>query len=285
MNEINKEERMQGLSGQQVSESKAKYGTNELAKKETESLWSMFIGAFDDIWIKVLCAALALKVILAVLGIFVPALSGGNDVVEIISIVIAIALATGFSTLSEYRNTSRSEALQEEYSKTYAKVVRDGKLVNILTSEIVKGDTILIQAGDKVPADGLLFEGKIKVSQAALNGESRDENKAAVTNMDEAESTDYSSHGKVFMGSVVTSGEGYMIATVIGTGCVSCSDRGYPSCCPDSDQGRSGNHCCFRSPCNSGSSYAYGFYRDHGSSGGTPDDEQSGSVNEYRVHV
>ena len=216
MNEINKEERMQGLSGQQVSESKAKYGTNELAKKDTESLWSMFIGAFDDIWIKVLCAALALKVILAVLGIFVPALSGGNDVVEIISIVIAIALATGFSTLSEYRNTSRSEALQEEYSKTYAKVVRDGKLVNILTSEIVKGDTILIQAGDKVPADGLLFEGKIKVSQAALNGESRDENKAAVTNMDEAESTDYSSHGKVFMGSVVTSGEGYMIATVIG---------------------------------------------------------------------
>ena len=213
---MNKEVLMQGLSGQQVGESKAKYGTNELAKKDTESLWSMFIGAFDDIWIKVLCAALALKVILAVLGIFVPALSGGNDAVEIVSIVIAIALATGFSTLSEYRNTSRSEALQEEYSKTYAKVVRDGKLVNILTSEIVKGDTILIQAGDKVPADGLLFEGKIKVSQAALNGESRDENKAAVTNMDEAESTDYSSQGEVFMGSVVTSGEGYMIATVIG---------------------------------------------------------------------
>ena len=213
---MNKEVLMQGLSGQQVGESKAKYGTNELAKKDTESLWSMFIGAFDDIWIKVLCAALALKVILAVLGIFVPALSGGNDAVESVSIVIAIALATGFSTLSEYRNTSRSEALQEEYSKTYAKVVRDGKLVNILTSEIVKGDTILIQAGDKVPADGLLFEGKIKVSQAALNGESRDENKAAVTNMDEAESTDYSSQGKVFMGSVVTSGEGYMIATVIG---------------------------------------------------------------------
>ena len=49
--------------------SKAKYGTKELAKKETESLSSMFIGSFDDIWIKVLCAALALKVILAVLGL------------------------------------------------------------------------------------------------------------------------------------------------------------------------------------------------------------------------
>ena len=120
-------------------------------------------------------------------------------------------MATGFSTLSEYRNSSRSEALQEEYNKTYAKVMRNGKLVNILTSEIVKGDTILVQAGDKVPTDGVLFEGHIKVSQAALNGESRDENKTAADNLDEAESTDYASANKVFMGSVVTSGEGYMV--------------------------------------------------------------------------
>ena len=187
-----------------------------LQKKETESLWSMFIGAFDDIWIKVLCAALVMKIVISVIGVFVPALAGENDVVEIISIVLAIALATGFSTLSEYRNSSRSEALQEEYNKTYAKVMRNGKLVNILTSEIVKGDTILVQAGDKVPTDGVLFEGHIKVSQAALNGESRDENKTAADNLDEAESTDYASANKVFMGSVVTSGEGYMVATVIG---------------------------------------------------------------------
>ena len=176
----------------------------------------MFIGAFDDIWIKVLCAALVMKIVISVIGVFVPALAGENDVVEIISIVLAIALATGFSTLSEYRNSSRSEALQEEYNKTYAKVMRNGKLVNILTSEIVKGDTILVQAGDKVPTDGVLFEGHIKVSQAALNGESRDENKTAADNLDEAESTDYASANKVFMGSVVTSGEGYMVATVIG---------------------------------------------------------------------
>lgn len=139
-----------------------------------------------------------------------------NDAVEIISIILAIGLATGFSTLSEYRNSSRSEALQEEYSKTYAKVMRNGKLVSILTSEIVKGDVILVQSGDKVPVDGVLFEGHIKVSQAALNGESRDETKKAADNMDDAESTDYGSVSKIFMGSVVTSGEGYMVATVIG---------------------------------------------------------------------
>jgi len=216
MSSIDKQKLMKGLSDSEVSVSKSKYGTNELAKKETESLWSMFIGAFDDIWIKVLCAALILKVVIAVLGAFVPALAGENDVVEIISIILAIGLATGFSTLSEYRNTSRSEALQEEYSKTFAKVIRNGKLINILTSEIVKGDVILVQAGDKVPVDGLVFEGNIKVSQAALNGESRDESKTATDTMDEAESTDYSSSSKIFMGSVVTSGEAYMVATVIG---------------------------------------------------------------------
>lgn len=216
MSSIDKQKLMKGLSDSEVSESKSKYGTNELAKKETESLWSMFIGAFDDIWIKVLCAALILKVVIAVLGAFVPALAGENDIVEIISIILAIGLATGFSTLSEYRNTSRSEALQEEYSKTFAKVIRNGKLINILTSELVKGDVILVQAGDKVPVDGLVFEGNIKVSQAALNGESRDESKTATDTMDEAESTDYSSSSKIFMGSVVTSGEAYMVATVIG---------------------------------------------------------------------
>ena len=216
MNTINKEELLRGLSDSQVNESKNKYGTNELAKKETASLWSMFIGSFGDIWIKVLCIALVLKIILAILGVFVPALAGDNDVIEILSIVLAVALATGFSTLSEYRNTSRSEALQEEYNKTFAKVIRNGSLINILTSEIVKGDTILIQAGDKVPVDGLLIDGHIKVSQAALNGESRDEDKKAAETMEDAESTDYASESKVFMGSVVTSGEAYMVATVIG---------------------------------------------------------------------
>ncbi len=216
MIDMNKEEFMRGLSDSQVNDSKNKYGTNKLSEKEPESLWSMFIGAFDDIWIKVLCAALILKMAIAILGSLVPALAGENDIVEIISIILAIALATGFSALSEYRNSSRSQALQEEYSKTYAKVMRNGKLLSILTSEIVKGDTILIQAGDKVPVDGLLFEGNIKVSQAALNGESRDETKTSTISMDEAESTDYGSASKVFMGSVVTSGEGYMVATIIG---------------------------------------------------------------------
>lgn len=218
MNEIKKDELMKGLSDAQAEESKSKYGTNALAKKEQESIWSMFLDSLKDIWIMVLIGALILKIVLAVVSLTVPGLEADpvEQFVEIGSIVLAIILATGFSTLSEYKNASRSEALQEEYNKTFAKVIRNGKLISIPTSDIVKGETVLIQAGDKVPVDGIIFEGNVKVSQAALNGESRDESKSAATTMEDAESTDYSSSAKVFMGSVVTSGEGYMVATVIG---------------------------------------------------------------------
>lgn len=202
---------LKGLNEREVEKSKELYGTNELAQKPKASILSMFLDACNNIWIKVLFAALIMKVIMILIG-----WSTGNDIYQVISIIVAIALSTGFSTLTEYKNTSRADALQEEYNRTYAKVMRSGKLVNILTSELVKGDVILIQAGDKVPVDGLLIKGHIAVSQAALNGESRDEKKFAAKDMLNAESTDYGSEDKVFMGSVVTSGEAYMVATVIG---------------------------------------------------------------------
>ena len=44
---------LKGLTDSEVKESKEKYGVNQLSKKETESIWSMFIGAFDDVWIKI----------------------------------------------------------------------------------------------------------------------------------------------------------------------------------------------------------------------------------------
>lgn len=179
---------LKGLNEREVEKSKELYGTNELAQKPKASILSMFLDACNNIWIKVLFAALIMKVIMILIG-----WSTGNDIYQVISIIVAIALSTGFSTLTEYKNTSRADALQEEYNRTYAKVMRSGKLVNILTSELVKGDVILIQAGDKVPVDGLLIKGHIAVSQAALNGESRDEKKFAAKDMLNAESTDYGS--------------------------------------------------------------------------------------------
>ena len=202
---------LDGLTADQVKASEEAHGTNALAKKPKASLWSMFWNACNDIWVKVLFGALLMKVVMIAVG-----WSTGNDVFEVISIVVAIALSTGFSTLTEYKNTSRADALQEEYNKTYAKVMRGGKLMNILTSELVKDDIVLIQAGDKVPVDGLVVKGNISVSQAALNGESRDEKKSSASSFENSLSTDYACSDKIFMGSVVTSGEAYEVATVVG---------------------------------------------------------------------
>lgn len=213
---VNFKDKLKGLSVAEVEESKKQYGTNKLSEAKQDTILDMFKDAFKDVCILVLLGALGIKLIIAIIGAFYPAFAGENDAVEIVSILLAVALATGFSVLSDYRNQKRSNALQEEYGKTYAKVMRNGALESILTSDIVKGDVVLLQAGDKVPVDGLVIHGKLKVSQAALNGESRDEDKEAAVDMVDAESTDYSSPYKVFMGSVVTSGEAYMIATVIG---------------------------------------------------------------------
>ena len=243
--EDNKDKKLnwkEGLNPQQVAQSKKEHGDNSLSKKQTKTIFQMFLESLEDIWIKILIAALGVKIVITILGVFFPALSKGNDAIEIVSILMAIILATGFSTISEYRNTTRSEALQEEYNKTYAKVIRNGKLISILTSDIVKDDIILLQSGDKVPVDGILLEGDLKVSQAALNGESRDEIKTfkkftverngktlkdlsindildtdlIVDDKSDETSTDYSNTCKVFMGSVVSSGEAYMKATVVG---------------------------------------------------------------------
>lgn len=205
-----------GLSTSEVDSAKKEHGTNKLSEAKQDSILDMFKDAFSDICIIVLLIALGVKVVLTVVSHFVPSMQGGNDLVEIISIIMAILLATGFSVLSDYRNQRRSTALQEEYGKTYAKVMRNGALESILTSDITMHDVILLQAGDKVPADGLIISGTVKVSQAALNGESRDETKSPASNFDEAESDDFTSSCKIFMGSVVTSGEAYMVATVLG---------------------------------------------------------------------
>lgn len=205
-----------GLTTNGVEENIKNHGTNKLSEAKQDTILDMFKDAFSDICIIVLLIALGIKVVLTIAGRFVPSMSGENDIVEIVSILMAIFLATGFSVLSDYRNQKRSSALQEEYGKTYAKVMRNGVLESILTSDITMHDVVLLQSGDKVPVDGLVISGKIKVSQAALNGESRDEDKIPTDSFDEEKSTDYSSAHKVFMGSVVTSGEAYMVATVIG---------------------------------------------------------------------
>ena len=204
-----------GLSSAEVAASKSAHGDNKLSSKEANSLLSIFIEAFKDQWILILLAALGLKIIFNFIGMIFPGIGEANWY-EAISLIFAILLSTGFSAISQYQNEQKFNTLQEEASKTNAKVYRDGKLKEILVDDIVKGDQILLQTGDKIPVDGIILAGELKVNQAVLNGESEDATKIALGDNAEPDSQDLFTELKIFRGTVVTSGEAVMEATDIG---------------------------------------------------------------------
>ena len=207
--------KFKGLTSAEVQASKNAHGDNRLSSKEANSLLSIFIEAFQDQWILILLAALGLKIIFNFVGMIFPAIGEANWY-EAISLIFAILMSTGFSAVSQYRNEQKFNTLQEEASKTNAKVYRDGKLKEVLVDDIVKGDQILLQSGDKIPVDGIILEGELKVNQAVLNGESEDAKKLPLGDQEEPDSSDLFTELKVFRGTVVTSGEAVMEATQIG---------------------------------------------------------------------
>ena len=182
-----------GLSDNEVIESRKKYGTNEITQIKKNTFWHMLIESFADPIIKILLIALAIKVIV---------LFRHFDWYETIGIFIAIILATFISTISEYGSEKAFNRLQEEAIKGKAKVIRNRKIVEIPIGEIVVGDIVILNSGDKVPADGKLISGNLRVDESALNGESKEAKKVI--------------NNEIYRGSVVYSGEAKMEVLLVG---------------------------------------------------------------------
>lgn len=201
---------MIGLNPEQVAASKQKYGDNRLEEQESESFWSKLIANFGDPMIKILCVALIINVVFAFLG--------QTKWYESLGIGIAVILATFVSTFSEYKNENAFRKLQEEASRIYCKVYRDGSLIEISIQDIVVGDCVLLQSGDKIPADGILIDATIKVDQSVLNGESKEATKISMPSdyVDQESSMDFLNPYKVFRGSVVCAGNAVMCVSLVG---------------------------------------------------------------------
>ena len=159
-----------GLTTKQVEENKKMYGDNRLSKKEKETLLQKILEGFKDKMIIILLVALAINTVLVFFG--------QAEWYEALGIAIAVLIANFVSALSEYRNENEFERLQDEASNINSKVIRDGKLEEISINDIVNEDYIVLQAGDKVPADGMVILGSVKVNQASLNGESEEVEKS-----------------------------------------------------------------------------------------------------------
>ena len=136
---------------------------------------------------------------------------------EPVGILIAILIANGVASVSENKQEGKASALKaEEEAKEMAKVVRDGVLEEIHVSEVVVGDIVYLQAGDKIPADGIIVQGSIKVDQAALNGETEEADKITYTDGAEYDTKDLLNKYYAYRGTVVCGGEAYMEIKVVG---------------------------------------------------------------------
>lgn len=192
-----------GLSTSDVDESRKKYGSNVIPESEPTTFWDEFKETFSDPMIKIL---------LVIAGImFVMFFMGYAEIYEPLGTCVAILVVafvsakTGVASDTAYRKTKAS--IKKDLVKTY----RDGVLKEIVIDDIVVDDIVVLQSGDKIPADGLVVDGTIKVDNSALNGESEDCRKVAITSdiefPENVTGDTFVDAVSLFRGAVVTDGE------------------------------------------------------------------------------
>ena len=153
-----------GLTSEKVSESRAKYGTNELQAKKKKSTFVKFLEQFKDFMIIVLIIA---AIISGVVGYI-----EGEGITDSIIILIVVVLNAVIGVIQENKAEKSLEALQK-LSAHVSKVIRNGKMEVIPAKELVPGDIVVLDTGDYVPADLRIIEAvNLKSQEASLTGES-----------------------------------------------------------------------------------------------------------------
>ncbi len=203
-------ETVKGLNADEVRESRQQNGSNRLSEKEKTTLLKKYWEKFDDPIITILLIALGINLLFTFFG--------KVDWFECLGIFISVMIATWVSALSEYKNEEAFLIIQREAANVRCKVYRSGALTETAIDEIVKGDFVLLQAGDIIPADGKVFSGSIRVDQSALNGENKEMEKCVATESVEYRSRviDFWDKNSLFRGAVVCSGQCIMKVTQVG---------------------------------------------------------------------
>lgn len=192
-----------GLTSKEVEESREKYGSNVITESEPTTFWDEFKETFSDSMIKIL-----LVIAVIMFGMF---FLGYAEIYEPLGTCIAILVVafvsakTGVASDTAYRKTKAG------IKKDQIKVYRDGVVKEVVIDDIVVGDMIILQSGDKIPADGIIVDGNIKVDNSVLNGESEECKKTVSTDgskFPESITGDtFVDKSSLFRGAVVTDGE------------------------------------------------------------------------------
>ena len=154
-----------GLAASTAQERLARYGLNKLDEEEKTPLWIRFFQQMADPMVIMLIVA---AVISAVTGM----IQGESEWADVIIIMTVVIINSALGVIQEAKSEEALAALQE-MSAAQSKVIRDGKMTMLHSSELVPGDIVLLEAGDSVPADCRVLESaSMKIEEAALTGES-----------------------------------------------------------------------------------------------------------------
>ena len=189
---IQEREIFRGLSTKEAEKRQKTYGLNEISHKKKTSPIIIFLSQFNDFIVWVLIAA---TVISGLMG-------DTADAITILIIVVANAIM-GF--IQEYKTEKSLEALKELAAPT-CKVIRDGVLKVINSIEITIGDLAILEAGDRIPADGTFIEASgLMVDESLLTGESIGVSKDSKKGKNQG-----------FMGTTILKGRGALLIDGIG---------------------------------------------------------------------
>jgi Ca2+-transporting ATPase len=190
-----------GLSGEEVKRRLDEFGYNELRKEEKASALALFIGQFKNLLIIILLAATVLSLLV-------------GEVLDAVMIAAIVLLSAVLGFVQEYKAEQALEALKKLLSPTIT-VLRDGKEEEIPSRNLVPGDILLLEAGDKIPADARLVEVRsLECDEAALTGESIPVRKDLRPLSESLPVSDR--RNIVFAGTVVTYGRGRAAVTATG---------------------------------------------------------------------
>ena len=201
-----------GLSDKEVAESREKYGSNVIPDSEPSTFWAEFKETFGDPMIRILLAIAVLMIVMCVLGY--------ADIYEPIGTIVAILIVAFVSAKTGVASDTKYRQLKDSTKKDQCKVYRNGVVAVIDMDDVVVGDKVLLQSGDKIPADGVLIHGHIKVDNSALNGEAEECSKTAAPGefrlADEITGDTFVDKHSLFRGAVLFDGEGVLDVQKVG---------------------------------------------------------------------
>lgn len=192
-----------GLSAAEAQQRLQQYGPNKLAAKKKEPGWQAFLRQYQDFMqILLVGAAIVNQLVVGEWGTTL--------------VLLALTVFNAVLGLSQESKAEASLAALEQMMKSIARVRRDGQAIEIDAEELVPGDIVLMEAGNRVPADGRLFvTATVEIEEAALTGESVASSKDVET-IDKPEVPLGDRHNMAFMNTSVTRGRGEMIVTTTG---------------------------------------------------------------------